>query len=95
MTEHRGNAPTKLRGRTGPRSTKGKRRASENARTHGLSVPITRDFAPEVAALARKIAGDNGELAGLAGAIVEAELEILRVRRLRSDLTNRGSPTSV
>lgn len=46
---------------TGPRSTAGKARASQNARRHGLSISVLThsEYSDEVRALARTIAGDG------------------------------------
>jgi len=57
---------------------------------HGLSVPVSHDVAlsAEAAVLARRIAGGRAELSGIAFAIAEAELDIMRVRRLRSEAIN-------
>src|SRR5438270_9025066 len=67
----------------GPKTRKGKARSSRNARTHGLSIPVSRDKARrvEIEALARKLAqaggGDPGEEARIAA---EMEIELARVR---------------
>ena len=46
---------------TGPKSAAGKQRVAKNALRHGLNVSIYSDasIAPEVEAMARKIAGDS------------------------------------
>ena len=48
---------------TGPRSRAGKATAARNAQRYGLSLPVMADaaLAPEVAALARAIAGETGQ----------------------------------
>src|SRR4051794_25693030 len=73
---------------TGPRTARGKARSARNSRKHGLSVPVVHDplLAPEVAGLARRIAGDREDLIEPATAIAEAQLHLLRVRRVRSEL---------
>ena len=77
---------------TGPRSAAGKRRVSQNALRHGLSVPLHLDPAetPRIQNLARHIAtdSDNEHLRGLTEQIAEAQLEILRVRQARQKLLN-------
>jgi hypothetical protein len=75
---------------TGPRTRDGKAKAAGNARRHGLSLPVLADpaLAPEVAALARAIAGDGASAARHAAAarIAEAQVDLLRVRRLRAEV---------
>src|SRR3954468_17899279 len=84
---------------SGPRSAVGKARSARNAFRHGLSVPVLHDpqLAPEVTKLARRIAGRD-VLTDLAASIAEAQLDLLRVRRLRSELINRalcdGNPST-
>src|SRR4051794_20201735 len=75
---------------TGPRSAAGKARSTRNAFKYGLSLPVLHDpqLAPEVTKLARRIAGRD-ELTDLGASIAEAELDLLRVRHLRSELIDR------
>lgn len=72
---------------TGPRTATGKARSSQNARRHGLRVPITLDlaFAPDVKALAQRLAGEGAdpELYELACRAAEAQIDWVRVRRVR------------
>jgi len=77
---------------TGPRSASGKERSPRNALKHGLTVPVLRDplLAPEVASLARRIAGAREELIDLATPVAEAQLHLLRVRRRRSELIDQA-----
>jgi len=77
---------------TGPRSASGKERSARNALKHGLTVPVLRDplLAPEVASLARRIAGAREELIDLATPVAEAQLHLLRVRRRRSELIDQA-----
>jgi len=76
--------------KTGPRTRAGKAKVARNARRHGLSLPVLADpaLAPEVAALARAIAGDGAGAARRAAAarIAEAQVDLVRVRRLRTEL---------
>jgi len=71
----------------GPKSAEGLRRSSQNARVHGLNVPVSAD--PELSSraerLARLIAGPDANDAHLheARVIAEAQMELQRVRRLR------------
>jgi hypothetical protein len=62
-----------------------------NALKHGLSIPIAHlpEFAEEVRELAQRIAGENPELFNFACEIAEAQLDLLRVRHLRSELINQ------
>jgi hypothetical protein len=80
------------RNSTGPRSTSGKKRASQNAFRHGLTKRIaSAEFDREVETLARQIAGDieNKTTIELARSAAEGELELARVRRVRADLIER------
>jgi len=71
----------------GPKSAEGLRRASQNARIHGLNIPVSAD--PELSSraerLARLIGGPNANDSTLheARVIAEAQMELQRVRRLR------------
>lgn len=75
---------------TGPRSAAGKKRSSQNALSHGLSIPLHLD--PAENARIQSLAGvinekaDDLTFVGLAEQIAEAQLEILRVRKLRQQL---------
>lgn len=75
---------------TGPRTRTGRARAARNARRHGLSLPVAADpaLAPEVSALAHEIAGEGASVARHAAAvrIAEAQIDLLRVRRVRQTL---------
>ena len=80
------------RNSTGPRSTSGKKRASQNAFRHGLTKRIvSAEFDREVETLARQIAGDTENIITieLARGAAEAELELARVRRVRAALIER------
>jgi hypothetical protein len=72
---------------TGPRTAAGKAAVARNALRHGLSLPVLADpaLAPEVAALATRIAGEGAGAARHAAAvrIAEAQVDVSRVRRLR------------
>jgi hypothetical protein len=79
---------------TGPRSGAGKKRASKNAHSHGLTVMLSSAaFAKQVEQLARKIAGRTTAPIILehARATAEAELELGRIRRVRLALIERTS----
>ena len=81
---------------TGPRSASGKKRASRNAFSHGLSRPVFgAQFARAVEALASRILGDHGranDQHALASArqIAEAEFELARVQRIKVALIERA-----
>jgi len=87
----RGETPA--RRRTGPRTPHGKARAARNARRHGLSLPVAADaaLAPEISALARKIAGEGASDARRAAAarIAEAQVDLVRIRRVRLAVTEQ------
>ena len=72
---------------TGPRTAHGKKRASRNALRHGLTVSILQDsdMLVEVEQLARAIVGVNATPLQFSQAqtIAEAELDIVRIRRIR------------
>lgn len=77
---------------TGPRSGPGKKRAAQNALRHGLSVRIAgAEFERRLEVLALQIAGDTNDRMTLdyARMAAEAELEIARVRKVKSSLIER------
>jgi hypothetical protein len=79
---------------TGPRSGSGKKRASRNAHSHGLTSSLSSAArAKQVEELARKIAGRSTDPITLEQARIaaEAELELGRVRRVRLALIERTS----
>jgi len=75
---------------TGPKTAAGKARAARNARSHGLSLPVLADLtlAPEIEAWARRIAGEGASATrlSLAARVAEAQVDLVRIRRLRLDL---------
>ena len=80
----------KARGSGGPRSEKGKQQSARNALKHGLAVPVSRDpnLTPEVVRLARKICGQRDDLLDTAIEVAEAQIDLARVRRLRTERIN-------
>jgi hypothetical protein len=79
--------------RTGPRTALGKMRVARNARRHGLSLPVAADadLAPEISALALEIAGDGASDArrDAAARIAEAQIDLIRIRRVRLAVTEQ------
>ena len=73
---------------TGPRTKLGKARASLNARSHGLTIPVARDpqLADEIDALAHYLCRGDGALLDHARVVAEAHYEIVRIRSLRFDI---------
>jgi hypothetical protein len=79
---------------TGPRTRAGKAAVACNALRHGLSLPVLADpaLAAEAAALARRIAGEGAseEQSAAALRIAEAQVDILRIRRVREQIMIEG-----
>ena len=77
---------------TGPKSLEGKRRAAQNARRHGLSLPVTADpeRCEEINRLAHIIAGEGSSLKRLEVAlrVAEQQVDLMRLRRARLLLLN-------
>ena len=89
MTSQKRRESSRLNGQKGrgPKSEAGRRRSSRNAFAHGLSLPITSDHLLFARAerLAQLIAGSGAsEQRWLEARIIaEAQIDLLRVRRLR------------
>jgi hypothetical protein len=79
---------TNARASTGPKTAAGKATAAQNARRHGLNLPVLADpvLSSEVEGLACAITGDRQHLHALARPIAEAQIDLVRVRRARHDL---------
>jgi len=75
---------------TGPTSAAGKARSAQNARKHGLNVPVMHDpdVAADVALMTQEIAPgcQDAELIGRARRIAEAQVDLMRVARARRDI---------
>jgi hypothetical protein len=88
---------------TGPRSAAGKARAAQNARRHGLTLPVGSDLASlrRIMSLTDAIAGADASAERREGAIkvalAQADLERIRQAKadlLRADLAGRPFPSS-
>jgi hypothetical protein len=80
---------------TGPKTAAGRVKAAQNARRHGLRIPVLSNptLSAEVEVMAQRIACDaSPELVELARRIAEAEIDVIRVRRARHDLVSRLLP---
>ncbi|HYC18048.1 MAG TPA: hypothetical protein VEC94_12650 [Pseudolabrys sp.] len=81
---------------TGPKGARGKSKASQNARYHGLSVSISADSAYDAKReiLAGEIAGQsaNYEMLELAHHCATACVDLMRIRRVRLELFGMNLP---
>jgi hypothetical protein len=71
---------------TGPKTKAGRAKSAQNARRHGLRVPVLGDpaLADDLERLAQEIVREHGsKFMDLAYRIAEAEVELGRVRRVR------------
>jgi hypothetical protein len=77
---------------TGPKTATGRAKVAQNARRHGLRIPVLSDpnLSAEVAAIAQKIAGDAApDMLEPARWIAEAQVDVMRVRRARTNLVSQ------
>jgi hypothetical protein len=81
---------------TGPRSEAGRRHSRRNALRHGLAVAISSQpsFREDIEALAKALVGDGGPSNEFARQAAEAELDLLRIRKIRASQFNAdvGNP---
>ena len=75
---------------TGPRTIAGKATSSRNALRHGLRVPILADpaWSEQIKAYARQVAGEGAgtELFELACRVAEAQMDLVRIRLVKTNL---------
>ena len=78
------------RNSTGPKSTAGRRRAAQNARKHGLSLPVTSDplWSQELETAVGELVGDAADPAirRLALEVAIAQIDLCRIRLARRQL---------
>ena len=82
---------------TGPRSELGRRHSRRNALRHGLAIAIGSDpsFSKDIEALATTLESGGGQTVGeFARQVAEAELDLLRIRKLKAARFNAvyGNP---
>jgi hypothetical protein len=82
---------------TGPRTARGKAQSCSNAFRHGLSIPVlvgSGPFAEEVEDLARRMMDGYSSPALLESArrVAEAEVDLRRIRQVRSELLSMILP---
>jgi hypothetical protein len=83
---------------TGPRTTRGKSKAAQNARRHGLSLSINANpaYAAQVDNFAREVAGKGAspEIFELAHRFAEPEIDLIRIRQSRRELLRGYLPSA-
>ena len=83
---------------TGPRTTRGKSKAAQNARRHGLSLSINADpaWAAQVKNFTHEIAGKRAspEIFELAHRFAEPEIDLIRIRQTRCELLGVSLPSA-
>jgi hypothetical protein len=77
---------SKAKKSTGPRTEAGRRRSRSNALRHGLAVAIgsQASYSEDIEALAKALVGDGGPPTEFAREAAEAELDLLRIRKIRA-----------
>jgi hypothetical protein len=90
ITANRANAKAS----TGPKTARGKRRVAQNARRHGLSLPVVSipALSQQIELLAQQIAGDSADATSveLARRLAQVQVDLLRTRHARHDLFIRN-----
>jgi hypothetical protein len=73
---------------TGPRSKAGREASRRNALRHGLAVPIgtAPEFRHDIEKLAKLLSSDRQDAGDRAREAAEAELDLLRIRKIRAGL---------
>ena len=71
---------------TGPKTAAGRSRSSRNAVRHGLSCPLDFAMSEKADAIARLLAGVNHEQLTSTMEVAHAQVELLRIRRVRAEL---------
>jgi hypothetical protein len=83
---------------TGPKTAAGRLKSSRNALRHGLSLPLRLDIetSAKAEAIARALTGDqtNEEKLVAATELARAQLDLLRIRKIRTDLMAQSDLTS-
>jgi hypothetical protein len=76
---------------TGPRSKAGREAARHNALRHGLAIAIGNDpaFRGDIEKLVRALSSGKQEVSDFAREAAEAELEVLRIRKIRAWLFDK------
>src|SRR5437016_3955619 len=86
---------TNAKASTGPRTARGKSKSAQNARRHGLSLPLSADplRAAQARNLAHEIAGKsaNAEIPQAIRRFAEAQIELVRVRQTRQEVFGKQS----
>jgi len=76
--------------KAGPKTILGKRHSAQNARRHGLSIPIMADpkLSEQVKSLARQIVGESADkdLYQRACDVAEAQIDLIRIRQTRQKI---------
>ena len=97
MTSERKSAANRANGRAsrGPKTARGKKRSSQNARRHGLTLPVVADpaLSKDAEELARELAGPavSPEVLQQARVVAEAQIDFVRIRHVKLDVLARST----